>query len=762
MISQVFHQGPLGLAFAPRKNGGVLLLRVIPGSSAEHSLLRRGMLLCKINNLELKTATTETLPGIIKAVVKQKGFPITLSFIPAPKRSDENIRQAMLLKKVQRVFKRRLEQRKRKIANAAAEESAKVAKAERSTMPLPVPPRPNKIVVLKSNLRQPSHQHSSASVPVPLPPRPGTAPTNSIQQRQNTITKLLPNRCSNCGQISNYPSVRLRALFRCCGLCKLQFSHLTPHPVLYVPDIIQPMPVASARGPEHSIFTEKQTLQLHVLAASLGSSDLPQRALDITVALNQCIALLPFAKEGPSNYIELKSGFNCSTHLLAGATLKDREVDDERNNNNNNNNQLSPRSDSSLRSNPCILYSRWELKELSGLPFRRWTTKQNVIINKQGELVIEGPSIVLQPPLEPMLRVLPTSFLGNPNDHHLQYPVAEHIQGVIDLDVVKPNQEQLYESKNQNYDDDNDDENGNTSTPDHKDGSWLIIGPKHSQLIRDIGDPYPGADKTLRLDLDMVRQILGSLLFSYYPNICYIFYYISLFFLSRKSSLQQGFSGEIVVPSSSGHLHQPININGPVLAPTLVIRKARYGAVLQFDPDAPTRRSDIPNFDPARSVNVTSLLQKLVDDSSNGESLTLNSSDVSMEHLLQLKEDPAPNSPKKLEFIYDRRGIRGRKIITISKNGFMQQGESHWIKAPKLQDSRANIYASASRKFGFSCPNIIIKSASYGTALGVRSARRLDVRRVLQNRCDNSLRNNFSLGIEENLVGRSIFVVVLV
>ena len=87
------------------------------------------MLLCKINNLELKTATTETLPGIIKAVVKQKGFPITLSFIPAPKRSDENIRQAMLLKKVQRVFKRRLEQRKRKIANAAAEEAAKVAKA---------------------------------------------------------------------------------------------------------------------------------------------------------------------------------------------------------------------------------------------------------------------------------------------------------------------------------------------------------------------------------------------------------------------------------------------------------------------------------------------------------------------------------------------------------------------------------------------------------------------------------------------------------
>ena len=242
-----------------------------------------------------------------------------------------------------------------------------------------------------------------------------------------------------------------------------------------------------------------------------------------------------------------------------------------------------------------------------------------------------------------------------------------------------------------------------------------------------------------------------------YPNI-----FLFLSFLPLSPSLQQGFSGEIVVPSSSGHLHQPININGPVLAPTLIIRKARYGAVLKFDPDAPTRRSDIPLFDPARSVDVTSLLQKLVDDSSNGESLTLNSSDVSMEHLLQLKEDPAPNSPKKLEFIYDRRGIRGRRIISISKNGFMQVGDIHLIKAPKLQDSRANIYASASRKFGFSCPNIIIKSASYGTALGVRSARRLDVRRVLQNRCDNSLRNNFSIGIEENLVRTSIFVIVLV
>ena len=73
------------------------------------------------------------------------------------------------------------------------------------------------------------------------------------------------------------------------------------------------------------------------------------------------------------------------------------------------------------------------------------------------------------------------------------------------------------------------------------------------------------------------------------------------------------------------------------------------------------------------------------------------------------------------------------------------------IEAPLLQDSRFNAYASASRKFGFSNASIHIKSASYGTAMGVRCAQRIDVRSVLQHRVDNSLRNDFSIGIEENL-----------
>jgi hypothetical protein len=73
------------------------------------------------------------------------------------------------------------------------------------------------------------------------------------------------------------------------------------------------------------------------------------------------------------------------------------------------------------------------------------------------------------------------------------------------------------------------------------------------------------------------------------------------------------------------------------------------------------------------------------------------------------------------------------------------------VEAPQLQDSRFNAYASASRKFGFSNASIIIKSASYGTALGVRCAQRIDVKSQLQNRVDSSLRNDFSIKIEENL-----------
>ena len=443
------------------------------------------------------------------------------------------------------------------------------------------------------------------------------------------------------------------------------------------------MPTSDSRGPEHSIFTEKQILTLRVLAASLGSGDLPQRAIDVTDELNACITSNGYSDA--HNYLELNEGFNCSEKLLNNARLDDEEI-------------LSPRSRVSLRSNPCILYSRFEMVEPSGFPFRRWTTKQEVI-NVNGILKIKGPSIILQPPIEPMLKVLPTSFLGNLNDPFLQYPVCESIQASIDLDQIETGVAK---------------QTGGSTAPDRKDGSFLVIGPQNSKLIQDIGDPYPGADKILRLDLDM-----------------------------------QGFHGQIVVPCSSGHLHMPISINGPVLAPTLLIRKAMYGAEAPYNGD---RRSDIPVFDRELSVEVTMELQRLVDVQGAGESLLLESPDVAIEHLLLLQHgSPAPNAKKKLEIVFERRGIRGRRIIKIRRNGTMEPGNRIYIEAPQLQDSKANKFASASRKFGFSNPRIKIISASYGTALGVRTAQRIDVRSVLQNQVDNSLRNDFSIGIQDNL-----------
>ena len=312
---------------------------------------------------------------------------------------------------------------------------------------------------------------------------------------------------------------------------------MSPHQILYVPDLIQPVPKFAMRGPEHSIFTEKQVLQLHVLAASLGSADLPQRSIDVTDALNDCIRT-PGCSDGDGrNYIELNRNFNCTTMLLDGKDGEDGEDGED----GKKESQLSPRSQVSLRSNPLILYARWELSERSGFPFRRWTTKQTVkwrkIKNstknnnsttsksntKRRMLLIDGPSVVLQPPMEPMLRVLPTSFLGNPNDPLLQYPVVEEIQAAIDLDFVEEEEEEEEEEKEEEEEEmgkkrgkgrkrekKQKKEKEMSIAPDHKDGSFLVLGPRNSKLIQNIGDPYPGADKILRLDLDMqVRVFLN-------------------------------------------------------------------------------------------------------------------------------------------------------------------------------------------------------------------------------------------------------------
>jgi hypothetical protein len=50
-------------------------------------------------------------------------------------------------------------------------------------------------------------------------------------------------------------------------------------------------------------------------------------------------------------------------------------------------------------------------------------------------------------------------------------------------------------------------------------------------------------------------------------------------------------------------------------------------------------------------------------------------SDVPVEHVLGLKKSPAPGERKKLEILFERRGIRGRRIVQIRRNGTMVPGE---------------------------------------------------------------------------------------
>ena len=49
----------------------------------------------------------------------------------------------------------------------------------------------------------------------------------------------------------------------------------------------------------------------------------------------------------------------------------------------------------------------------------------------------------------------------------------------------------------------------------------------------------------------------------------------------------------------------------------------------------------------------------MVDMAGMGEMFEFSTSDISIEHFLNLKKSPALNEKKKLEIIFERRGIRG-------------------------------------------------------------------------------------------------------
>lgn len=381
----------------------------------------------------------------------------------------------MLLTQIQRRFRARREKRRLQLEEA-------LPRPDESSMPLPLPPRP---IPLKK-----SSDRSTAT---------------------GSQGKELLLRCQNCGSITSFPTLRMRGLFQSCSLCLCEFSKieqmskegmsitLPPDPERSLDNPIPDFPPQSNSGPEHSLLAEKHRVALRCLCASIGSDKDPSRAIDITNIIQEMIAMESSEGEGAHNCLTLNSGMRLK---LFGECAEAERLTHMR----------------LLKSlNPIYLRARWELTEKSGAPFRRWSTKQKVepVTGIDSDIVIGDKSIFLKPPIEPLLKVLPSSFLGQASNPLLQYPVHEDIQAEIDLDMPTASDESPENSH----------ENLKQRMPEHKDGSFLVIGPSHSTLINQIGDPNPGSEKILRLDIDM-----------------------------------QGFQGEIVVRATSGHLHQPIVI----------------------------------------------------------------------------------------------------------------------------------------------------------------------------------------------------------
>ena len=117
--------GPLGLEFASRKDGcGVLVFRVHVNSRAAacRSRIRRGMRLAGVNG---STSCAERVSvDRVGELIRNAGFPLTLTFHPAP-RSNDGARHAALLTRIQRRFRwRRRRRREGRLAKTAEVEAA--------------------------------------------------------------------------------------------------------------------------------------------------------------------------------------------------------------------------------------------------------------------------------------------------------------------------------------------------------------------------------------------------------------------------------------------------------------------------------------------------------------------------------------------------------------------------------------------------------------------------------------------------------------
>ena len=182
----------------------------------------------------------------------------------------------------------------------------------------------------------------------------------------------------------------------------------------------------------------------------------------------------------------------------------------------------------------------------------------------------------------------------------------------------------------------------------------------------------------------------------------------------------------------------------------LLIIEARYGAELPYDPK---RRSDVPAFDDTRSFDVTKEVQKHVDIFGGGRLFDWSklNRESKIESLLELNKCPAPNAKKKIFIVYNRRGIKGALCLKVRPDSTLEPGQKAFIDSPQLINSKYSKYTLVSRAYGFSSPAVLIKSASYGTHMGSRFSRRIDVKGVLQNRIDKSKHNELRLEVDENL-----------
>ncbi len=117
--------GPLGLEFAPRKDGGgVLVFKVHARSRAAacRPPIRRGMRLAACNGSAARAARVSV--DRVGELIREAGFPLTLTFHPAP-RAKHGARHAALLARIQRRFRwRRRRRREAQLAKTAEVEAA--------------------------------------------------------------------------------------------------------------------------------------------------------------------------------------------------------------------------------------------------------------------------------------------------------------------------------------------------------------------------------------------------------------------------------------------------------------------------------------------------------------------------------------------------------------------------------------------------------------------------------------------------------------